>query len=193
MSSIFRASEDVRGDLYALQKNCQQADKHQQSWMYWQFKYYQDITTCTPVGESLYDENGEIVMDKLRVLSRSYPQIVAGAVQSYHFNMETAKFDLTFTPLASVSLSSGATAKEAEPYTSELYVNREIYYPHGVSVTFSSQAEIFAVQCSSGSNVIQLVQQSNSDASAPSTDVTVSLAPCGLFGDKETSIACTCK
>lgn len=56
----FGAARDVRGDLVALTETVKLADSAQQSWMYWQFKYYQDITTCTPQGESLYEEDGSV-------------------------------------------------------------------------------------------------------------------------------------
>ena len=63
----FGASENTRGDIYALEHTIQLAESHQQSWMYWQFKYYHDITTCTPEGEALYFSNGTVSQAKLRV------------------------------------------------------------------------------------------------------------------------------
>ena len=48
------------------------ADENQQSWMYWQFKFYNDITTCTPgtegsSTEALYFSNGTVSIAKLTV------------------------------------------------------------------------------------------------------------------------------
>lgn len=34
----FGASENIKGDIYALEKVAQMMDSHRQSWMYWQFK-----------------------------------------------------------------------------------------------------------------------------------------------------------
>lgn len=34
----FGASENIKGDIYALEHTIQLTDSHQQSWMYWQFK-----------------------------------------------------------------------------------------------------------------------------------------------------------
>ena len=42
----FGAAEDTKSDLFSLGETARLADKFQQSWMYWQFKYYEDITTC---------------------------------------------------------------------------------------------------------------------------------------------------
>ena len=56
----FGAAKDTRGDLLALSETVEMADEHRQSWMYWQFKYFQDITTCTPQGESLYNDDGSV-------------------------------------------------------------------------------------------------------------------------------------
>lgn len=34
----FGAAENIKGDIYALEKVAQMSDDHMQSWMYWQFK-----------------------------------------------------------------------------------------------------------------------------------------------------------
>ncbi len=49
-------------------------------------RYYHDITTCTPEGETMYYANGTVVESKLRVLSRTYPQVTAGALKSFKFD-----------------------------------------------------------------------------------------------------------
>lgn len=130
----FGASEDIKGDLYALEKNCAQADKHMQSWMYWQFKYYEDLTTCTPVGESLYNEDGSVCIDKVKVLSRTYPTAIAGSPISYHFNPVTSKFTLELIPLSEVSKNP---RNKGDAATTSLYYNKELYYSHGVNVNIN--------------------------------------------------------
>jgi hypothetical protein len=49
-------------------------------WSYWQFKKYQDLTTAASPAttESFYDEDGELEINKVRALSRSYAQAIAG-------------------------------------------------------------------------------------------------------------------
>jgi hypothetical protein len=34
----FGAAENIKGDIFALEKVAQLSDAHMQSWMYWQFK-----------------------------------------------------------------------------------------------------------------------------------------------------------
>ncbi len=51
-------------------------------WSYWQFKKYQDITTTTrpATAESFYTEDGQLEINKVRALSRSYAQAIAGII-----------------------------------------------------------------------------------------------------------------
>jgi endoglycosylceramidase len=68
----FGAAENIKGDIYALESLMRMADDHQQSWMYWQYKYYNDITTCTPgtegsSTEAMYFANGTVSIAKLTV------------------------------------------------------------------------------------------------------------------------------
>lgn len=182
----FGASKDVLGDIYQLEKYCHQADKHGQSWMYWQFKYYGDITTCTPVGESLYDENGEVVEHKLKVLSRTYPQYIAGSTPEYFFNPVDGVFKLSYTPLASIPSS----LKLRSAAVTQIYYNRELYYPHGakISITSSDGSEpSVEVNCGTLTGLATLRQT----ASVASSDVSysVTISPCSVFNMD----TCTCK
>jgi endoglycosylceramidase len=49
-------------------------------WSYWQFKKFQDLTTAASPAttESFYAEDGELEVNKVRALSRSYAQAIAG-------------------------------------------------------------------------------------------------------------------
>jgi endoglycosylceramidase len=185
----FGAAEDIKADIFALEETARLADRFQQSWMYWQFKYYEDLTTCTPLGESLYDAAGEVCLDKLQVLSRTYPQAVAGTLHSFHFDVHTAAFTMEYSPLAVVSEIEGE--KDVLGRTSEVYFNRELFYPHGVRVVLEGNASsVISVKCPSvrsGDSVLQLVQT----ASLPSDDaiVSVSITKCHSALDA----ACTCK
>ena len=46
----FGAMQDIDADMKQLEHTMQVADEYLQSWMYWQYKYYEDLTTCTPEG-----------------------------------------------------------------------------------------------------------------------------------------------
>ncbi len=56
-------------------------------WSYWQFKKFQDITTTTipATTESFYTEDGELEVNKVRALSRSYAQAIAGNILFFSF------------------------------------------------------------------------------------------------------------
>ena len=51
-------------------------------WSYWQFKKYQDLTTTTrpATAESFYTDDGQLQLNKVRALSRSYAQAIAGMI-----------------------------------------------------------------------------------------------------------------
>jgi endoglycosylceramidase len=125
----FGASEDIKTDLYLLDKLADLSDKFQQSWMYWQFKYYEDLTTCTPVGESLYNADGSVNQHKLTVLSRAYPQATAGKIDSYSYHLETRAFHFTYKPLDSAAFS--LKENNAVARTTTVYLNHEMSYPNG--------------------------------------------------------------
>ncbi len=184
----FGAAEDTAADMFALEQTAQLADRFQQSWMYWQLKYFEDLTTCTPLGESLYDEDGSVCTDKLTVLSRTYPQAVAGTDLSYEFNSRTAAFTLSFVPRAAVSASD-----DAESLTSTVYFNRELFYPHGVKVALSGAANsAFSVQCPTvrePDSVVRLLQTASLSTEAVGVPVAVALTRC-LSAAEE---GCTCK
>jgi endoglycosylceramidase len=181
----FGAAKDMRYDLSQVEKVVNLADQHQQSWIYWQLKYYEDLTTCTPQGESLYNEDGTVNQHKITLLSRSYPQAVAGTVKNYMYHVATKQLDVTYTPLATVPTTKAAAQ-------TDLYVNQELSYPHGlnVEVTLSNgqdAKEVVSVQCPTrlAKNHV-LIQQT---AAVTDADVSVKVTACTLL-EKET---CTCK
>lgn len=54
--------------------------KYFRSWMYWQFKYYDDITTAAMPGttESFYDVNGHLQLNKVKALATPYAYAICG-------------------------------------------------------------------------------------------------------------------
>lgn len=148
--------------MYALEQTCELADKHHQSWIYWQFKYYEDITTCTPSGESLYNNDGSVCEDKVRILSRTYPQAVAGLIHEYNFNLRTAEFSLSYTSQP----TQGDTV---------IYYNRQVHYPTGVVVQVTD-----GVSVSCDDNMYVTLTHDGQ------MDIAVTLTPC-VSGQ-----ACTC-
>jgi len=93
------------------------ADGEMQSWTYWMLKKYQDFTTAN-AAESLYDENGNLEVEKLKALSRTYAPAIAGTPSRMSFDPDTGAFELTFN----ATLADAAT---------EVYLNEELNYPDG--------------------------------------------------------------
>lgn len=50
------------------------------SWTYWQFKYFDDITTAASPGttESFYDVHGNLQENKVKALARPYAYAICG-------------------------------------------------------------------------------------------------------------------
>lgn len=187
----FGAAEDIKGDIYALNKSVQQADKHMQSWIYWQFKYFQDITTCTPVGESLYNEDGSVVQHKLKVLSRSYATAVAGKLsEGFRYDPLTGVFKMKYELLSELPSTAAGDTNAA---VTEVYINRELSYPHGAHITVTNantdEADTHTViSCAHASNTVQIVQSQAVAADAAEGEVEVTITPCSLLvGD------CNCR
>eukprot|EP01104_Vermistella_antarctica_P004518 TRINITY_DN14960_c0_g1_i1.p1 TRINITY_DN14960_c0_g1~~TRINITY_DN14960_c0_g1_i1.p1 ORF type:complete len:561 (-),score=78.10 TRINITY_DN14960_c0_g1_i1:15-1577(-) len=100
------------------------ADTRLQSWTYWQFKGFHDLTTqSAPYMESFYEADGSLQLSKVKVLSRTYAQATAGVPSSMSFDSETGVFNFTYLINTTI----------AEPTI--IYLNEEWYYPNGYSVT----------------------------------------------------------
>jgi len=126
----FGAMQDIHGDMQEMEKLCQMADEVNASWMYWQFKYYQDLTTMTPIGESMYSaEGGHLSYEKLRVLSRTYPQVTAGTLGKFMFNSRNAHFDMSYVPFV-----------DRKDLTTFVYMNKELHYPHGAKIDIDNNS-----------------------------------------------------
>lgn len=54
--------------------------KYFRSWTYWQFKYFDDITTAANPGttESFYDNDGKLQETKVKALARPYAYAICG-------------------------------------------------------------------------------------------------------------------
>ena len=112
----------VGKDMQEMETLAQMVDSYQASWMYWQFKQYEDITTITPEGETMYSGvGGSLSQQKLRVLSRTYPRATAGELNSFLFNSRTGVFTMNYTPVLN-----------EYKLTTEIYFNRDTHYKNGV-------------------------------------------------------------
>jgi len=76
------------------------ADDELQSWAYWQYKSYNDITTASNALESFYWPNGTLQKKKVDALCRVYAKAVAGVIIRHEYNSEKNKFSLWYRMLA---------------------------------------------------------------------------------------------
>jgi hypothetical protein len=146
-------------------------------------RYYHDITTCTPEGETMYNADGTVVESKLRVLSRTYPQFTAGTLKGFQFDTASAHFSMTYTPLPTLSPA------DKERRSTVIYYNQELHYQNRgvqVQVQLSDDAataeDVFAVRCSAA-NQVTIVQ-----TAAYQGDATVTVSRC-----KGTKCTCSSK
>ncbi|CAF0730390.1 unnamed protein product [Rotaria sp. Silwood1] len=97
------------------------ADEFLQSWSYWQFKKYQDLTTAASpaTAESFYTEDGELEVNKVKALSRSYAQAIAGQPIFMYFEPISCNFVLDFNINTDIK----------QPTI--VYINEDLNYPHG--------------------------------------------------------------
>jgi endoglycosylceramidase len=98
-------------------------------WQYWAYKNWRDPTTesQTSGSQSLFlrdDDLSTVKLDKLRALSRTYPQATAGIPQALSFDPATGAFSYRYTP----RLASAPT---------EIFVPLALHYPNGYTVTVS--------------------------------------------------------
>ena len=85
-------------DLPELERYIELADKYMVGWIYWQYKNWHDPTGANG-PEGLFENDDNLLslkLAKVALLSRTYPQAVAGTPESYSFDPGTKKFTLTY-------------------------------------------------------------------------------------------------
>ncbi|EGG17200.1 hypothetical protein DFA_08187 [Cavenderia fasciculata] len=123
----------------------EQADRHLQSWTYWQYKFYNDITTSGP-EESLYLADGSLDVEKVMTLSRTYARAIAGEPISMYFDITTSQF------LFSYKINTAIT----QP--TEIYFNRQFHYSSGVNAQITSGEATLTII---SDNIINIIPNSN--------------------------------
>jgi len=123
MLTEFGAMANASNSIDSISALTSAADFNLQSWSYWQFKFYNDITTAGP-GESFY-VNGQLETNKVRALSRTYAQAIAGIPTLMDFNPKDSYFQLAFN----IDITINAPT--------EIYLNEDFYYSNGFTVTIT--------------------------------------------------------
>ena len=85
-------------DVDLIRMTIDPADERAQSWAYWSFKSFDDITTTGDAGgggESLYNKDGSVQDGKLRTLTRAYARAIAGRPTKIKFENASGEEQLT--------------------------------------------------------------------------------------------------
>ena len=122
----FGAVDDDPSSVRLLEKITRAADARLQSWFYWTYRSYGDITTQNSNTETFFHQNGSIQYEKIKTLSTTYPQSVAGVPSSisYAFNQTDARFVLEY-------ITMDGTCNVSDSTTTDIFLNEKMWYPSG--------------------------------------------------------------
>jgi len=106
------------------------ADEFLVGWAYWQFKFFEDLTTTASVGaEGFYNYDGSLQQWKVKALARTYLQNTQGQLTKLNFNTVTGTFNGEFI----------VNTEIAAPTV--LYASKKYWYPHGKQVNLHVDGE----------------------------------------------------
>lgn len=108
--------------LSEIKRITDRADRALHSWAYWQFKYSHDITTVAGPEEGFYNLDGSLQESKVKALSRTYAQFIAGSPSTMRYDAETGAFRLQY--VTSTEITKGLATK--------IFLNEKMNYPRGV-------------------------------------------------------------
>ena len=121
LTEFFVAGDGAGGDAVLAE-----ADAHQQSWIGWEYKAFQNKTGSV-VEQSMFTSSGDVNLGLAKKLARTYPQAVMGSILSFSFD-----------PVSSdVSLSFVAGEPAGCDDSSQVFVHRAFYYPSGLEYSVS--------------------------------------------------------
>jgi len=130
----FGAASGSRAAADELEWMTSEADKFLQSWAYWQFKFYDDITTQSspPTIESFYENDGSLQERKVKALSRTYAHAICGVPTNMLFDPASSHFSLSYI------------AGPCNGQATIVYLNEKWYYTNGfvVSAVTKSGAKV---------------------------------------------------
>jgi endoglycosylceramidase len=126
-------------DLDTIERVVNISDDHMVGWNYWHYCGCDDPTTQGPAAQAVVNDaalppTGTNVREaKLAVLSRPYPQAVAGTPQDFGFDPATKRFQLAYST-ARVDGNGSFTDAETEVFIPQ------IHYPDGYDVDVQGAA-----------------------------------------------------
>jgi endoglycosylceramidase len=136
-------------------------DDRQVSWIYWAWKYYGDPTGSA--DESLVMADGRL-RSTAYVMSRVYPQAVAGTPLRFSFSPQTDVFDMAYVPNHRI----GAPTL--------IFVPTQVHYRHG----YCARTTGASVTSARGSDLLQV--RNDRSGSRVTVEVTPGRCQAGRFG-----------
>ena len=67
-----------------------------QGWAYWQFKLFKDFTCTGGAGLSFYDDEGNLSVNKIQALARTYIKGAQGTIQKQSFTNGVYEASVTY-------------------------------------------------------------------------------------------------
>lgn len=100
------------------------------SWTYWQFKYYNDVTTMArpATTESFYNMDGSLQETKVRALARPYAYAICG--KPIKESLKNGVFSLKYF-----------AERICYNKNTEVFLSEAFYYPVGFDVKFSESCK----------------------------------------------------
>jgi len=124
----FGACSNTQACYYEMTSVTDAADKHMFSWAYWNYKYYEDITTTAGTKEEgLFNEDGTVQEYKHKALTGSYVQAFQGVGNNMFYDHDTKVLQFEFE----------FDNKISEPTV--VYYNKELNYSNGIDIDISFQ------------------------------------------------------
>jgi endoglycosylceramidase len=160
-------------DLPTIERVIDDADRHMVGWQYWHYCGCDDPTTQGPAQQAVVNDaskppTGDNVREaKLDVLSRPYPQVVAGTPESFSFDPGTDRFQLTYSTTGPTGQAFGRSGQ------TEIYLGRR-HYPDGYQVSLQGGT----VRSPDGAPILRIA----SCPGAAHVSVTVSPTAAGPLG-----------
>lgn len=139
-----QAGTPQKGDDNSVEAVLAESDAHQQSWIGWEYKAFQNKTGSV-VQQSLFTSSGEVNLVLAKTLARTYPQAVMGSILSFYFDPVSSDFSLSFVA-GQLRKAPGGEEEEDEEDSShtQVFVHRPFYYPSGLE--FSVNCDCIHVQ-----------------------------------------------
>lgn len=97
MISEFGACMTEANCVQEIEQVAQVSDEYLVGWGYWQFKFFEDLTTSAGTGsEGFYNSDGTLQEWKVKALARTYLPFTQGVLTRQNFDTQSANFTAEF-------------------------------------------------------------------------------------------------